>query len=133
MRRADMVFEAVIKLCGKQLREKGRVSGVTALEIARDLQRFFMERDMFIKMPPKVPPLVARSFAALTPGFVILFAVWAVNTALIKSVNLALPEAINNVIGIPVMNLGSSLPATLIAIIVIQLLWCVGIQGRISF
>jgi PTS system cellobiose-specific IIC component len=27
------------------------------------------------------------------------------------------------------MNLGSSLPATLIAIIVIQLLWCVGIQG----
>ena len=28
MRRADRVFETVIKLCGKQLRERGRVSGL---------------------------------------------------------------------------------------------------------
>ncbi|MGB4632054.1 MAG: sigma 54-interacting transcriptional regulator [Tepidanaerobacteraceae bacterium] len=40
MRRADRVFETVIKLCGKQLRERGRVSGVTALEIARDLNLY---------------------------------------------------------------------------------------------
>jgi PTS system cellobiose-specific IIC component len=108
---------------------KGLFVAMLLALFAVEIQRFFMERDMFIKMPPEVPPFVARSFAALVPGFVILFTVWAVNTALIKSVNLALPEAINNVIGIPVMNLGSSLPATLIAIIVIQLLWCMGIQG----
>ena len=40
MRRADRVFETVIQLCGKQLRERGRVSGVTALEIARDLNLY---------------------------------------------------------------------------------------------
>jgi len=111
------------------LGSKGLFVAMLLALFAVEIQRVFMEKDIFIKMPAEVPPFVARSFAALVPGFVILFLVWVVNTILMKSVDLTLPEAINNVIGIPIMNLGSSLPATLIAIIVIQLLWCVGIQG----
>lgn len=116
-------------LATEWLGSKGLFVAMVLALLAVEIQRGFMKRNIFIKMPAEVPPFVSRSFAALLPGFAILTIVWGINILLLKSVNLALPEAINKVLGVPIMNLGSSLPATLIAIIVIQLLWCVGIQG----
>ncbi len=111
------------------LGSKGLFVAMIIAILAVEIQRFFMEKNIFIKMPAEVPPFVARSFAALLPGFVALLLVWIVNIVLLTTTKLTLPEAINIVLGIPIMNLGSSLPATLVAIVVIQLLWCVGIQG----
>lgn len=111
------------------LGSKGLFVAMILALLTVEIQRSLINKNIFIKMPDEVPPFVARSFAALLPGFVMLLLVWIINILLLRSTNLTLPEAINIVLGIPIMNLGSSLPATLIAIIVIQLLWCVGIQG----
>lgn len=116
-------------LATEWLGSKGLFVAMVLALLAVEIQRTFMNKNFFIKMPSEVPPFVSRSFAALLPGFAMLFLVWIINILLLRITNLTLPEAINNVLGIPIMNLGSSLPATLIAIIVIQLLWCVGIQG----
>lgn len=116
-------------LATEWLGSKGLFVAMVLALLAVEIQRTFINKNFFIKMPSEVPPFVSRSFAALLPGFAMLFLVWIINILLLRITNLTLPEAINNVLGIPIMNLGSSLPATLIAIIVIQLLWCVGIQG----
>lgn len=116
-------------LATEWLGSKGLFVAMVLALLAVEIQRTLMNKNFFIKMPSEVPPFVSRSFAALLPGFAMLFLVWIINILLLRITNLTLPEAINNVLGIPIMNLGSSLPATLIAIIVIQLLWCVGIQG----
>ncbi|HBT48633.1 MAG TPA: PTS cellobiose transporter subunit IIC [Caldanaerobacter subterraneus] len=95
-----------------------------------EMQRKFVEKNLIIRMPEGVPPSVARSFAALVPGFVILSVVWVINFILVKSVNLSIPEVINKVIALPLMHLGSTLPAIILAILVAQLLWSVGIHGQ---
>ena len=95
-----------------------------------EIQRKFVEKNLIIRMPEGVPPSVARSFAALIPGFVILLVVWIVNLILIKTVNLSIPEFINKLIAIPLMNLGSTLPAIILAVLIAQLLWSVGIHGQ---
>jgi len=97
--------------------------------ITVEIQRTFVEKNLIIRMPEGVPPSVARSFAALIPGFISLLLVWAVNTLLLKTLNLSIPEFINNVIAIPLMNIGGTLPAMLLAVFAVQLLWSVGIHG----
>ncbi|MCG0276750.1 MAG: PTS cellobiose transporter subunit IIC [Thermosediminibacteraceae bacterium] len=97
--------------------------------ITVEIQRKFVEKNLIIRMPEGVPPSVARSFAALIPGFMSLLLVWSVNTLLLKTLNLSLPEFINKVVAVPLMNIGGSLPAMLLAVFVVQLLWTVGIHG----
>jgi PTS system cellobiose-specific IIC component len=94
-----------------------------------EVQRKFVEKNLIIRMPEGVPPTVARSFAALIPGFVIITSIWIIHMILIKTVHLTIPEAINKLIAIPLMRLGSTLPAVILAILAIQLLWSVGIHG----
>jgi PTS system cellobiose-specific IIC component len=94
-----------------------------------EIQRKFVEKNLIIRMPEGVPPSVARSFAALIPGFVILLVVWFINLILIKKLDLSIPEFINKVVAIPLMHIGASLPAFLIAVFAVQLLWSVGIHG----
>nr|PZN04848.1 MAG: oligo-beta-mannoside permease IIC protein [Bacillota bacterium] len=94
-----------------------------------EIQRKFVEKNLIIRMPEGVPPSVARSFAALIPGFMSLLLVWAVNTLLLKTLNLSIPEFINKVVAIPLMNIGGTLPAMLLAVFAVQLLWSVGIHG----
>lgn len=48
---------------------------------------------------------------------------------LIKTIHLTIPEAINKLIAIPLLKLGSTLPAVILAILAIQFLWSVGIHG----
>ncbi len=47
------------------------VSIIVAL-LVTEVFRFFVQRDITIKMPDGVPPAVMKSFAALVPAFVIL-------------------------------------------------------------
>ncbi|MBE3592270.1 MAG: PTS sugar transporter subunit IIC [Thermoanaerobacter sp.] len=96
---------------------------------AVEVQRKFVEKNLIIRMPEGVPPSVGRAFASLIPGAFIITSVWIIHMILIKTINLTIPEAINKLIAIPLMKLGSTLPAVILAILAIQLLWSVGIHG----
>ena len=50
---------------------------VTAL-LSVEIYRFFIEKDIMIKMPDGVPPEVSNSFIALIPGAVILLLFWVI-------------------------------------------------------
>lgn len=109
---------------------KGLFVAMIIAIIAVEIQRKFVEKNIIIKLPEGVPPKVSRAFAALIPGFAILLVIWIVNMILQRSVGLSIPDAIYKVIAIPLLKLGSSLPAVILAILVAQLLWSVGIHGQ---
>lgn len=93
-----------------------------------ELQRFMIKKNIVFKMPEGVPPTVARSFVALIPGFIALTVVLGLNLFLLNMQS-NIQDIIYTILGVPLLNLGGSLPAFLLAIIFCQLLWSVGIHG----
>ena len=74
-------------------------------------------------MPDSVPPAVAKSFAALIPAILTLSVFTAVNAIVTVGFKTNLHDVIYNVIQVPLVWLGSSIWATLVAIFFIQFLW----------
>lgn len=95
-----------------------------------EVQRFMIKKNIIIKMPKEVPLSVGRSFAVLLPGFAILSTIFVINMSLANWGGLSIPDVINKVITAPLLHLGSTLPAVLIAVFAIQLLWFFGIHGQ---
>ncbi len=95
-----------------------------------EVQRFMIKKNIIIRMPKEVPLSVGRSFAALLPGFVILSSVFLLNMILAAWGGLSVPEIINKIVTAPLLNLGGTLPAVLITVFAVQLLWFFGIHGQ---
>jgi PTS system cellobiose-specific IIC component len=93
-----------------------------------EVQRYMIKRNLVIKMPEGVPPAVARSFMSLAPGFIAITSVFILNSILSLSAS-NIQDIIYKVLALPLLNLGGSLPAFLLAIFFAQLLWSVGIHG----
>jgi PTS system cellobiose-specific IIC component len=84
-----------------------------------------------IKMPDGVPPAVAKSFAALIPAVLTLSVFLIINAIMTGVFNANLHDVVYEVIQKPLTGLGSSLPATLIALFFVQFLWFFGLHGQI--
>jgi cellobiose PTS system EIIC component len=110
---------------------KGLFVAMLIAIIAVEIQHFMTQKNIVIKMPDGVPPSVARSFAALLPGLMILSVVWITNLLLASLFGLSIPEVINKVVTIPLMHLGGSLLALIIAVFATQALWSTGIHGQV--
>ena len=82
-------------------------------------------------MPDSVPPAVAKSFAALIPAILTLSTFTAINAIVTVGLNTNLHDVIYNIIQVPLVGLGSSIWATLLAIFFIQFLWFFGLHGQI--
>lgn len=95
-----------------------------------EIQRFMIRENIIIQMPKEVPLSVGRSFAVLVPGFVILVSIFLINITLDNWGGLTIPEVINQIVTAPLLHLGSTLPAVLIAVFTIQMLWFFGIHGQ---
>lgn len=93
-----------------------------------ELQRFMIKRNIVIRMPDGVPPTVARSFVALIPGFIALALILLLNIVLF-SIGSNVQDIIYKILAAPLLSLGGSLPAFLLAAVFAQLLWTVGIHG----
>lgn len=96
--------------------------------IAAEIHRTMVQKNIVIKMPDGVPPTVARSFAALIPAAVVITLVWIVALAA-QAGGSTIPGIIDKIITAPLLGLGGTLPATMLAIFAAQLLWCFGIHG----
>ncbi|GMA99807.1 PTS cellobiose transporter subunit IIC [Pelosinus sp. IPA-1] len=93
-----------------------------------EVQRYMIKKNLVIRMPEGVPPAVARSFMSLIPGFISISVVWFINSMLSMSAT-NLQDVIYKILAAPLLSLGGSLPAFLLAIFFAQLLWSVGIHG----
>ena len=114
-----------------RLGAKGMFLGMIVSFIAAEIYSRTSRKGWQIKMPDSVPPAVAKSFAALIPAILTLSIFTAINAIVTVGLNTNLHDVIYNIIQVPLVGLGSSIWATLLAIFFIQFLWFLGLHGQI--
>lgn len=98
--------------------------------VVPEFYRFLMSKDKLkIKLPSEVPPMVADSFTSLIPTGIIL-----VGFLILKWILQATPygnigNLINTIIGQPLTALSGNIWGYLIALLITNLLWMLGIHG----
>ncbi|SKA32669.1 PTS sugar transporter subunit IIC [Photobacterium toruni] len=93
-----------------------------------ELIHLLKKYNITIKMPEQVPPAIARSFELLYPVIGIMITVYPISLFLQSQYGLLLPAAIMQLFQ-PLVALGDTLPAILIALLIANLLWFAGIHG----
>ncbi|EOW9528262.1 PTS cellobiose transporter subunit IIC [Bacillus cytotoxicus] len=96
--------------------------------LVTEVFRFFVQREITLKMPDGVPPAVIRSFAALVPAFVILTVVSFITLA-VKLAGTSVHEFIFHTLQVPLQNLAGSLPSAIIVVLFVHVLWFFGLHG----
>jgi len=104
------------------------VAMVIAIVSAR-LYVFILEKGIYIKMPNGVPPIIEKSFAALTPGFFITIIMLVVKAIFSATSYGNIHSCIFTLIQVPLQNIGSSFPALLVIMVLMSLFWFFGIHG----
>lgn len=106
---------------------------ITAMIIALIVPRifkFFINKNIVIKMPESVPPGVADSFIALIPGIVILFGSAIINFILFEIFNTQFSQLIGTFIATPLQRIGQEgIFLGEIYYFLVNLLWFFGIHG----
>lgn len=89
-----------------------------------EVQKFFVNKNLIVRLPENVPPAIGNSFAALIPVIFILSFLWFIRVVL--NFNLS---AFINMIFQPAVFALNTLPGTLVYTLLVCLLWTVGIHG----
>ncbi|UAL51550.1 PTS cellobiose transporter subunit IIC [Bacillus sp. CMF21] len=108
---------------------KGLFVAMLLAILSTEIFRFVIQKNLVIKMPDGVPPAVSRSFIALIPGFFILTFVWLLRLLVENTSFESLHNVVSILLGKPLGVLGGSLIGSLVAVILIQLLWSTGLHG----
>ncbi|SJZ60486.1 PTS sugar transporter subunit IIC [Garciella nitratireducens] len=121
--------EGALGIPVSNLGASGLFLGIITAVFAVELQRYIEGKGWTIKMPESVPENVSRSFSSLIPLFIIiaffniiriLFSLTGYQTA---------QNFIYTILQLPLLNLGNTLGAMLIAELFEQGLWSFGIHG----
>ncbi|MFZ1667855.1 MAG: PTS cellobiose transporter subunit IIC [Trichococcus flocculiformis] len=114
-----------------RLGAKGMFIGMLAAFIAAEIYVRITKKGIVIKMPEGVPDAVARSFASLIPAISTLTVLLLLNALVSGVFTTNLHDVIYTVIQKPLVGLGSGLPATLLSLFFVQILWFFGLHGQI--
>lgn len=112
------------------LAAEGLFLGVFTAFISVELYRFFVQRNWTIKMPKGVPSGVAKSFSSLIPIALTLTLFLMIRILFSFTSFETVQNFIYSIIQEPLTALGNSLPATIIAVLAIQVLWIFGLHGQ---
>ncbi|GAA0744663.1 PTS sugar transporter subunit IIC [Clostridium oceanicum] len=82
-----------------------------------------------IKLPDSVPPGILNSFLAIIPIIIILTVFAFLKEAILVAGYGSMQELIKHFIVTPLSNVGTGLPAIIIVILLMQLLWFFGLHG----
>ncbi|GEM00920.1 PTS system, cellobiose-specific IIC component [Halolactibacillus halophilus] len=110
---------------------EGMFLGIFTAFVAAELYQLFVSKDLTIKMPKGVPGAVARSFSALIPISLTLTIFLAVRILFGFTPYDTVQNFIYTIIQAPLTSLGSGLPATIVAVLLIQVFWFFGLHGQI--
>lgn len=90
----------------------------------------WMKSKLTIKLPDSVPPMVTEPFKILVPAFVTFIAFATISYGISFTSYGDLHTFFFNVLQTPLMSLGTSLPASILIVVFIQLLWFMGLHGQ---
>jgi PTS system cellobiose-specific IIC component len=106
------------------LGSKGLFTAILVALITVRVQKFFTDRNLVIKLPANVPPVVYESFLSLTPLFVLVLLFWLIRFVLGVDINDAVQTAFT-----PLVRALNTLPGILGYALLVTILWSVGING----
>lgn len=107
---------------------KGIFVGIFCAFISVHIYTFVEKRGWTIKMPAGVPPTVEESFAALIPAAVVIIIFFAVNL-IFGYMGTDVFQIIFEFLQTPLLNLGDTLGAMVIAYIFLHIFWFFGVNG----
>ena len=107
---------------------KGIFVGIFCAFISVHIYTFVEKRGWTIKMPAGVPPTVEESFAALIPAAVVMVIFFAVNL-IFGYMGTDVFQIIFEFLQTPLLNLGDTLGAMVIAYIFLHIFWFFGVNG----
>lgn len=97
--------------------------------LTTEIFRWFVKKDIRIKMPETVPPAVSRSFSALIPGFVIILLFSVIYQVLLLANFSNIHDLILIIFNKPLNFLGGTLLGTMIAVGLNSVFWFIGLHG----
>lgn len=114
-----------------KLGAQGMFVGILVAIISTEIYCKISAANITIKMPDSVPPMIAESFIAIIPGAapLLLFNIIRYAFTFTKWGNAV--DFVYEILQQPLMGLGSTLPAVLIAVFFTQLFWWFGIHGTL--
>lgn len=107
------------------------VAMIGALLGAR-LYIFFMSKNLVIKMPQQVPPIVSKSFAAIIPGCLVALVMGLIFMVMKMTPYGNLSAFIYALVQQPMKYLGANIVACMIIVAFIEFLWFFGIHGVLA-
>ncbi|GAA0486170.1 PTS cellobiose transporter subunit IIC [Salinibacillus aidingensis] len=110
---------------------EGLFLGLFTAFIAAELYRYFVQKNWTIKMPAGVPDAVSKSFSSLIPIALTLTVFLLIRIIFSFTPFETVQNFIYTVIQQPLTVLGSGLPATIVAVLLIQIFWFFGLHGQI--
>jgi len=108
----------------ESLGSKGLFTAVIIALISVRVQKFFNDRNLVIKLPKNVPPIVYESFLSLTPLFFLVLLFWSIRFVLGVDIDHLVQTAFK-----PLVFALNTLPGILVYALLVTLLWSVGING----
>ncbi len=113
----------------KWVGSSGIFVGIIVAFLAVHIYAFVNKKGWVIKTPAGVPPTVVESFAALIPATIVVFVFFLVNIGFSFTPFGNAFNFIFQILQIPLLSLGNTLWAMVIAYIFLHLFWFVGVNG----
>jgi len=111
----------------RYLDANGLFTAIIGSFIAIEIYRFMATKKMVIKLPDSVPPAIAKSFELLTPIIAVIIILQPLNNW-VQSTGKMIPKLIMDTFA-PFISASDSLPAVLLIILVVHILWFAGLHG----
>ncbi len=106
------------------LGSKGLFTAIIIALVCVRVQKFFTDKNVVIKLPENVPPVVYESFLSLTPLFFLVAVFWTIRFVLGVDIDHIIQTTFQ-----PVVFALNTLPGILVYAFLVTLLWSVGING----
>ena len=106
------------------LGSKGLFTAILIALVSVRGQKFFNDKNVVIKLPANVPPVVYESFLSLSPMFFLVLLFWVIRFVLGVDIN-----DIVQTIFKPLVFALNTLPGILVYAFLVTLLWSIGING----
>lgn len=110
---------------------QGMFVGIIVAIISTEIYCKISAANITIKMPSSVPPMIAESFIAIIPGAAPLLFFNIIRYAFTFTKWGNAVDFVYEILQQPLMGLGSTLPAVLIAVAATQIFWWFGIHGTL--
>ena len=113
-----------LTLAMDSLGSKGLFTAILVALVAVRVQKVFTDRNLVIKLPASVPPVVYESFLSLTPLVFLVVGFWVIRFVLGVDIDQFVQAAFK-----PLVFALNTLPGILVYAFAVTLLWSVGING----